>query len=55
MDMDRMLMEKEGKENKEDFHVWVEKFCARKFNCEFSVEMSRSCREMLRYFCGEDE
>ncbi len=55
MDMDRMIMEREGKEDKEEFHNWVEKFCARKFNSEFSIEMSRSVREMLRSFCSEEE
>ena len=27
---------------------WVQRFCARKWNSEFSVEMSRSCREIIR-------
>ncbi|MBQ1977410.1 MAG: nitroreductase family protein [Ruminococcus sp.] len=49
--MDRMIMEREGKEDEQEFHTWVEKFCARKYNSEFSVEMSRSVREMLRSFC----
>lgn len=55
MNMDRMIMEREGKEDKDEFHNWVERFCARKYNSEFSIEMSRSVREMLRSFCSEEE
>lgn len=51
MDMDRMIMEREGKTDEGEFHNWVERFCARKYNSEFSVEMSRSVKEMLRSFC----
>ncbi len=32
---------------------YVRRFCNRKWNCEFSQEMSRSCREMIRNWCGE--
>lgn len=55
MDMERMLMHREGKQDMEEFHTWVEKFCARKFNSEFSIEMSRSCKESLCSFCSEEE
>ncbi len=54
MDMERMLVRRDGRENAEDLHDWVEKFCSRKHNGEFSIEMSRSCKEMLRFFCEED-
>ena len=51
MEMDRMIIEREGREDEQEFHTWVEKFCARKYNSEFSIEMSRSVKEMLRSFC----
>lgn len=35
---------------------WVSKFCARKWNSDFSIEMSRSVRKMIDHWCkGEDE
>ena len=51
--MERMLMKREGKETTEDFSDWVIRFCARKWNSAFSVEMSRSCQEMIRSWCGK--
>ena len=32
---------------------WIRRFCKRKWNCEFSEEMSRSAREILRSWTGE--
>ena len=52
--MERMLMEREGKQTPEDFSDWVRRFCERKWNSAFSVEMSRSCREMILSWCGKD-
>ncbi len=54
MDMERMLSERDGRASADELHDWVEKFCNRKHNSEFSIEMSRSCREMLRFFCEEE-
>ena len=50
--MSRMLMEREGK-NGEEFADWVQRFCKRKWNSDFSVEMSRSCRAITEDWCGE--
>ncbi len=30
---------------------WVERFCKRKWNCDFSAEMTRSAREIIKDFC----
>lgn len=32
---------------------YIHKFCKRKYNSDFSREMSRSCEEMLKSFCEE--
>jgi len=48
-DFQRILKEREGKSD-EEFADWVVKFCNRKHNSEFSVEMSRSCQAMLKAF-----
>ena len=55
MNMEQMLMKRQSIETEEALHDWVEKFCKRKYNSEFSIEMSRSCKEALRSFCGEAE
>lgn len=47
--MDEMLMNRGG--CADNYADWLQKFCARKWNSEFSVEMSRSCREILKYWC----
>lgn len=47
--MDAMIMERENK-TQQEFEVWVKNFCNRKHNSDFSIEMSRSCEEMLRCF-----
>ncbi|MDD6188669.1 MAG: nitroreductase family protein [Clostridiales bacterium] len=51
--MDSMLMEREGKTG-EEFADWVRRFCKRKWNSDFSVEMSRSCKAMIEDWCGEE-
>ncbi len=53
MDMERMLMERNEIADEESMHQWVQKFCNRKHNGEFSIEMSRSCKEMWKAFCEE--
>ena len=30
---------------------WIRRFCARKWNSEFSREMTRSCREIICSWC----
>lgn len=47
--LDSMLKERENKTD-EEFKDWVVKFCNRKHNSEFSIEMSRSCVEMVKEF-----
>ena len=50
--MDRMLMERNNL-SEEDLADWVRRFCKRKWNSEFSQEMSRSCAAMAKDWCGE--
>ena len=49
-DMARMLKIQQGKEG-EAFTDWLNRFCNRKWNSEFSQEMSRSCTEMVKDWC----
>ena len=49
-DMARMLKIQQGKEG-EAFTDWLNRFCNRKWNSEFSCEMSRSCTEMVKDWC----
>lgn len=49
--MGEMLAKRQGIEDKEHFADWIKKFCARKWNSDFSIEMSRSAREIIKYFC----
>ncbi len=51
--MDEMLQQRQDM-GLLDFEDWLGRFCERKWNSDFSREMSRSCREMLRSFCGGD-
>ena len=48
--MDRMLMARNGL-SEEDLADWVRRFCRRKWNSEFSREMSRSCAAMVKDWC----
>ena len=49
-DMARMLKIQQDKEG-EAFTDWLSRFCNRKWNSEFSIEMSRSCTEMVKDWC----
>ena len=49
-EMSRMLQTQQGKEG-EEFADWLNRFCNRKWNSEFSKEMSRSCTEMVKDWC----
>lgn len=49
--MERMLLAREQQKTHEDFSDWVKRFCERKWNSAFSVEMSRSSREMILSWC----
>ena len=52
-DMDAMLMER-GDISQENLGDYVRRFCNRKWNSEFSCEMSRSCAEIIRSWRGKD-
>lgn len=46
--MGAMLTERNGFADEAALEDWVHRFCKRKWNCEFSEEMSRSCAEIIR-------
>ena len=48
--MMEMLSSQQGKEG-EELTDWLNRFCKRKWNSEFSREMSRSCTEMVKDWC----
>ena len=48
--MTQMLGSQEGKSG-EELADYIRRFCQRKWNSDFSVEMSRSCSEMVRDWC----
>ena len=52
--MDRMLAAQQGKDG-DELADWIRRFCKRKWNSEFSEEMSRSCTQMVKSWCGEKE
>ena len=45
--MEQMLSKQQDKDG-EELADWLRRFCKRKWNSEFSVEMSRSCTEMVK-------
>ena len=50
-EMPRMLMERNGL-SEEELAGWVQRFCKRKWNSDFSREMSRSCAALAKDWCG---
>ena len=52
--MPRMLSVRQDL-SEEEVSGWVRRFCKRKWNSDFSQEMSRSCMETLRFWRGEGE
>ena len=52
--MEQMLLSRNEAPSPEALHDWVRRFCARKWNCQFSREMSRSCRAMIQSWTGGD-
>lgn len=50
--MPQMLMKQQGKEEAE-LADYVRRFCQRKWNSDFSREMTRSCEEMVKGWCEE--
>ena len=53
-EMPRMLARQTGREG-EALADWIRRFCKRKWNSDFSREMSRSCNEMIRAWRKEKE
>jgi len=49
-EMIRMLKERQGLDD-EAFDRWIMAFTKRKWNCDFSREMSRSAAQMIREWC----
>jgi len=52
--MPRMLSGQTGR-TKEDLADWVRRFCNRKWNSDFSREMSRSCAQIAKHWCSDKE
>ena len=52
--MEDMLLQRNEIDN-EELEDWINRFCARKWNSEFSSEMSRSCRRMISSWCTEKD
>lgn len=52
--MEEMLNLRQGDWGQDSLADWVRRFCKRKWNSEFSVEMSRSAREMIKAWCGRE-
>lgn len=48
--MPRMLAQQQGKSG-EELADYIRRFCKRKWDSDFSVEMSRSCTEMVKDWC----
>ena len=51
--MARMLANRQEMDT-EELAGWVSRFCKRKWNSEFSVEMSRSCTAMVQHWCEKE-
>jgi len=49
--MDDMLIDHAGGLEGEELDGWIKRFCARKWNSQFSEEMSRSCRAIIDSWC----
>ena len=47
----KVLQNQQGKEG-EDFDRWLSAFCKRKWNSDFSCEMSRSVKVMMESWLG---
>ena len=50
--MDDMLLARRGTDD--NYEGWLKAFCERKWNSEFSVEMSRSSRKIIDSWCKKD-
>ena len=52
--MPRMLSGQTGKTG-DELADWIRRFCKRKWNSDFSREMSRSCAQIAAHWCGDKE
>lgn len=52
--MEEMISQRAGGMDAQQLEDWVKRFCARKWDSAFSVEMSRSCQAMVEDWCKED-
>ena len=52
--MPRMLSGQTGKTG-DELADWIRRFCKRKWNSDFSREMSRSCARIAAHWCGNKE
>jgi hypothetical protein len=48
-----MLTERQAL-SEEELAGWVSRFCKRKWNSEFSQEMSRSCAAIAAHWCAKE-
>ncbi len=53
--MEQMLLQRSELPDGLTIQEWTRRFCARKWNSDFSAEMSRSCGEMIRSWCGGED
>lgn len=51
--MEQLLSIQQGKSG-EELADWIRRFCKRKWNSEFSREMSRSCTAIVRSWCDKE-
>lgn len=49
-ELEAMFMEKQSLETREDYLKWIQAFCRRKYNSDFSKEMSRSVSAYIKEF-----
>lgn len=54
-EMERMLLQRQPLAPGDTMPQWLERFCQRKWNSPFSVEMSRSCRAMCQSWADGPE
>ncbi|MBR5783136.1 MAG: nitroreductase family protein [Clostridia bacterium] len=48
------MLKKRQELDESAFADWIVKFCKRKWNSDFSIEMSRSCKAIINDFCKKE-
>lgn len=51
-DREKLFFKSRGMDAKKDYKEWMQAFCKRKYNSDFSEEMTRSVRKYLEDFAG---